>query len=354
MIKTLVLLASSFLASVLSILCVLLLARRFKLYDTIDERKVHTGNIPRLGGIGIFIGFVFGLVFFIFFIGFKSYLADHIWNLICGVSLIFIMGVWDDMRPWRARYKLLVQIAAAIIIISADFTFHRITLGSVGLTWNMGIFSYPITFCWIIGVTNAINLIDGIDGLAGTIACMVTLTFAIFFYMYGNISAFYVCLILASSLGGFLVFNLPFPRAKIFMGDGGSQFLGFILAVLPLMQNGNGLASIALPYAAAVLIIPIFDTFAAIWRRLREKRRIDSPDKQHLHHKLMMLGFSARQSLILLAIFQLIICQLIVTSARIKTAFASILIFSVYMLAILFFTVIHIRKEEVLDKSRLL
>lgn len=344
----------AFFISVVSIFCILLFTRHFGIYDRVDERKVHTGNIPRLGGIGIFFGFLSGLVIFGISTGSHNMLGNGVWNLVVGCSMIFVMGVWDDVKPWRARYKLLVQCTAAIIAICAGLKFSRISFGPTGYFLDMGIVSIPITFCWIIGVTNAINLIDGIDGLAGSISAMAALIYALIFYQNGSIGPMLVCFLLVVSISGFLVFNLPFPRAKIFMGDGGSQFIGFTLAVLPLLPNAQGEALIALPYAVAILLIPIFDTLAAIWRRVREKRSIDSPDKFHLHHKLLMMGFTAPHALLLLVLFQLIIGLLMITSMWLHGILADILLFTVYLMGILFFTVIHIRKEEILEKSSLL
>lgn len=341
----------SFVISVVSIFCVLLFTRHFGLYDRIDDRKVHTGNIPRLGGVGIFLGFLAGLVIFGISTGSHNFLGNGVWNIVIACSLIFIMGVWDDIDPWRARYKLLIQCIAAIFAICAGLKFSRITFGPADFSWDMGLVSIPLTFFWIIGVTNAINLIDGIDGLAGSISAMAALIYALVFFQNGSMGPMLVCVLLAVAIAGFLVYNLPFPRAKIFMGDGGSQFLGFALAVLPLMPNAQGEAIVALPYAAAVLIIPIFDTIAAIWRRVREKRSIDSPDKFHLHHKLMMMGFTAPHVLLVLVLFQLIIGLLMVTSMWLHGLLALILLFAVYLMGILFFTVIHIRKEEILEKS---
>lgn len=354
MAHNLYLLGIAFVSSVVSIFFVLLLSRHFGLYDTVDARKVHTGNIPRLGGVGMFLGFVIGLVVFAFDTGTNNFLGVKIWNLIVSCALIFFMGVWDDIKPWRARYKLMVQILAAVIVLSAEFTFQDISFAALRINIQMGWVSYIVTFCWIIGVTNAVNLIDGIDGLAGTVSAMSAATFGLFFLQAGNTGGMFICFLLSVSIMGFLVFNLPIPKAKIFMGDGGSQFLGYMLAVLPLLPNGQGGATISLPFAAAVLMIPIFDTVAALWRRSREKRSFFDPDKFHLHHKLMMLGFTARGSLLILVVFQLIIGLLIATSARIHGFLALTLLFTVYLLGLLFFTVVHIRKEEILEKSKLI
>jgi len=348
MLQQFVILCIAALISFVSILLVLFVTRRYKLYDQIDERKVHTGNIPRLGGIGIFIGFVSGLIILNVIDGRQNYLGNRMWFLIAGCSIIFVMGVSDDLKPWRARYKLVAQCIAAVLVIAAGFNFHHISFGPTGLNWTLGFLRYPLTFFWILGVTNALNLIDGIDGLAGSVSTMAALSYAVFFFWYDNYGAMLVCLLLAFSISGFLFFNLPFPKAKIFMGDGGSQFLGYMLAILPLINNGDGKPAIALPYAFGVLIVPIFDTFAAIWRRVREHRRIDSPDRLHLHHKLMLLGFSTRQSLVIVIVFQLIIGLLVTCSVALGGTFALIILFTVYLIGILFFTVIHIRKEQAL------
>ena len=258
MLNTILLLCISFATSFFSIFLILMFTKHFGLYDRIDERKVHTGNIPRLGGIGIFLGFIIGLIVFWFSSGKHNFLGNHIWNLIIGCAMIFTMGVWDDLNPWRARFKLLVQIGAAVLVISSGFVFSRITFSPLGFVWDMGWFGYVLTFGWIIGVTNAINLLDGIDGLAGSISAMAALTFAVFFFQSANIGAMLVCMLLAISIGGFLLHNLPFPKAKIFMGDGGSQFLGFTLAVLPLMPLSDGQASVGLPYACGRAYNPYF------------------------------------------------------------------------------------------------
>lgn len=340
----------SFIIAVLSVFLIIRLTTKFNIFDSTDHRKIHTGNIPRLGGIGIFTGFLTGIILFSLIFDTKS-LGNNLWTLVFGSAIIFVMGVWDDFKPWKPRYKLLAQCIAAIIVLLGNFTFSKITLGPVDFVWEMGIWKYPLTFVWIIGVTNAFNLIDGLDGLAGSIAALCAVIYALYFYKYGNIEAVLVCLLLFISVSGFLVYNLPFPKAKIFMGDGGSQFLGFVLSVLPLMNAIDGFATIALPYAAAVLMIPIYDTIAAIWRRLREKRRFDSPDRFHIHHKLMLMGFSEKQTLVVIVIFQLIIGIFVSCAVWIRGVFALVLLFAVYLMGILFFSIIHFKKQGILAKA---
>ncbi len=351
MIKDLLVLLIVFLSAAISVAAVLFLTKKFNLYDSIDDRKIHTGKVPRLGGIGIFIGFLIGVILFQRLFD-SSLLGNNLWTLAAGSALIFIMGVWDDLSPWKARLKLLAQCVAAILVLCGNFTFSRITFGYFDFVWDMGVWKYPLTFVWIIGVTNAFNLIDGLDGLAGGLAILSSAAYAIYFANYGNMPATFICLILALSVCGFMIFNAPLPKAKIFMGDGGSQFLGFVLSVLPLMHNASdGFATIALPYAAAILMIPLYDMIAAIWRRLRERRRIDSPDRFHLHHKLILMGFSPRESLVVILFFQVLICIFVSCAVWIHGIFAPILLLAVYLMGLLFFSIIHFRKKEILLRN---
>ena len=179
---------------------------------------------------------------------------------------------------------------------------------------------------------------------------MSCLTYAFFFGQYHNPEGIIICCVIAVSICRFLNINLPFPRAKIFMGVGGSQFLGYAVAILPLVPCKQGLDTISLQYVTAIIMIPIFDTFAVIWRRVREKRRIDSPDLFHIHHKLLMMGFSTPHSLVIHVILQLIISVPVCLSSWLQGLTAIILFGTVYLLGI-FFTVIHMRKEE-LEKTR--
>jgi len=345
-----ILVAVTFICSVLSVLFLIRFSQKHSIYDSTDDRKIHTGNISRLGGIGIFAGFVTGLVLLYFTFDIQT-LGNQLWALIAGSTLIFIMGVWDDIKPWRPRYKLIIQCVAALVILLGNFSFSRITISDLNFVWNMGPWRFPLTFIWIIGVTNAFNLIDGLDGLAGSLTALCALIFALFFFSYANTAAMMVCLILTLAICGFLCFNLPFPKARIFMGDGGSQFLGFVLSVLPLMNHVDGFATIALPYAAAVLMIPIFDTIAAVWRRTREKQKFSTPDRFHLHHKLMLIGFSGRQTLSIVVLFQLIISIFVSVAVWARGLVALVLLLAVYLMGLLFFTIIHFRKQGIIARA---
>jgi UDP-GlcNAc:undecaprenyl-phosphate GlcNAc-1-phosphate transferase len=348
----------SFILSFLSVALILNISHRMAWYDGINERKIHTGNIPRLGGIGF--AFSFMVCFFvvnIYFRGFNT--AARFFSEVVAFAFILIGGIRDDFKPLAPRYKLILQIGAALCILVSGHVFERLFFidGVDFLTFPAGkLLRYPLTFFWIVGMTNAINFIDGVDGLAGGVSLLAALSFGAIFVSRGiSGTSPLLCVCLAAALLGFLVFNAPFPRAKIFMGDGGAYFLGFALALFPLMRNGigytigdaagagAGAAEFSLPvlYTAAILLIPILDTTAAVWRRLRDGRRIDSPDRLHTHHKLMDLGLSAR--CIDAVLFSLQLCLSVLVYIAVKTSgyFSLVILFLAYAVGIGFFTVLH-------------
>ena len=334
--------------STVSMPLIILFSKKFNLYDTIDGRKVHTGQISRLGGLGITLAFSIALIILLT-TGYFAEIKQNILFLVLGAICITVMGIVDDIVTLPAKTKLVPQIIASSLVLVGGFKFSTLSFGIY--TINLGLLAYPLTFVWIIGVTNAVNLIDGIDGQCGGLSVVASATFCLCFFKEQNIPAMFICLSLICAIMGFLFFNLPLPKAKIFMGDGGSQTLGFVLSVLPLLSSKGGISTITILYAAAALMIPIFDTIAAIWRRLREHRSIGSPDRFHLHHKLMMFGFSNRQALLIVLLFQTIICIFLCCSIWMGGLLGTVLLFTIYLMGILFFTVIHIGKVRTIEES---
>jgi UDP-GlcNAc:undecaprenyl-phosphate GlcNAc-1-phosphate transferase len=271
---------------------------------------------------------------------------------LAAMILILASGVFDDFKPMAPRHKLILQIIAASLVVVPGYTFHSIIFTDLGILGELNWLRYPLTAFWIVGLSNAVNLIDGVDGLAGGVSALAAVFFAVIFSSIAGIGSVMVliCLCLGAALAGFLVFNLPFPRAKIFMGDGGSQFLGFVLALLPLINAGEEPIRFPLLYAAALLAIPIFDTFAALWRRGRDRRRIDDPDKLHIHHKLMNLGFNARGVDGILYALQIALGILVCLSLRYRGIHALILLGTAYVAAVGFFIVIHFVNLHVIRK----
>ncbi|GHV67399.1 undecaprenyl-phosphate alpha-N-acetylglucosaminyl 1-phosphate transferase [Spirochaetia bacterium] len=347
--ESVIILVSSFVFSGFAVALILHLARKKSWYDHINERKIHTGDVPRLGGVGFALVFAVA-AFFINFSSTGSYFGLRFLPSLLALILTLIMGVMDDFKPVAPRYKLIAHIFAALCVIIPGYSFHRL------LFFNMeGIPFFPVilvvlSFFWLVGLTNAINFIDGSDGLAGGISALVALSYALIFSSMGNTGMVVLfCGSLAAAIGGFLIFNLPIPQAKIFMGDGGAYFLGFVLALLPLVSAEDG-GGLPLLYAAALLIIPVFDAISAIWRRIRDKRRIDSPDRSHIHHKLFTLGLNAVGVAGTLYGLQIIISILVFLSVKYQGALSLVFLGAAYLVGISFFSGVHFLNQAALAK----
>jgi len=273
---------------------------KWGIVDTTNRRTIHRGRIPRIGGIGIALGTLLPLVLLYFYHNNVSEVffetpANPI-VVIGGGILISALGFLDDARGVPAKWKFLFQIAIAIGAYYLGFMIDR-----VYTPWGFvefGFLSLPLTILWIVGIINAFNLIDGIDGLSSGIAFFVSLT--IFILALRNMVEF-VALIsaaLAGAVVGFLLYN--FNPAKIFMGDSGSMFIGFILAVLSLKgaSKHSTLVSVLVPVVA--MGVPILDTTLAFLRRLLRNQPIFMADRQHIHHLLLSKGWNQRRVVITL------------------------------------------------------
>jgi len=275
----------------LSIPVVKKIANHVNALDIPNERKVHAKPMPRLGGLGIFFAFLVGYMFF----GQNTVKMN---SILIGSFIILIIGIIDDIKPINAKEKLLGQLLSAFVItIYGEILLNQIT--AFGLTINFGIFAYPITILFIIACMNIINLIDGLDGLAGGISSIFFMTIIVICFFQGRTTGleFTLALIMLGSTLGFLVHN--FHPAKIFAGDSGALFLGFIIAVISLLGfKGTVLTSVFVPLL--ILAVPILDTLFAILRRLVHHKRISDADKQHLHHQLLGMKFSHRNTVLII------------------------------------------------------
>ncbi len=338
--------------SVISVYLTIKFSKKHDLYDSVGGRKIHSGNVPRLGGLGFFTAFLISILIFHFrFPEMKIFSIEFFLILLASLS-IFIMGILDDIRNWKAILKLILQSFAAVLVLLAGFRFTEINFAPIGFYWDLKLLSYPITFLWLIGITNAVNLLDGIDGQAGCLSASLLISYVVIFLEYGvNPTVSYISLILVFSIVGFLFFNLSRPSAKIFMGDGGSQLLGFILAFLPLMKNTYGTEAIKLPFAICFLMLPIFDVIAAVWRRIREKQPISHGDQFHVHHKLMLIGLSSRKTLIVFMMLQIIIDIFVVVAIIIQGYVAFFTLVGIILLGLLFFYLLHAEKEKIVKKG---
>ena len=301
MVKTATLAAGmAFGLNIILIPIILRLSHHFRWYDPPDKRKIHKGLIPRLGGTGMFLSFAAAillspLLLSAFTGGGAAFPASpRILYPLAGMFLIHLLGLIDDFYNLKAALKFFLQLLAASIVTAGGYTIRSFSMPYLG-TFPLGVLAYPLTVLWIVGISNAINLIDGMDGLAGGICAFASLSIGIISLIQGEAVPAMLAFGLCGAILAFLCFNLP--PAKIFMGDSGSLFLGFTLAVLPLMGISKASAFGTLIVPITLLAIPIIDTAAAIQRRIKNKRSIISPDKEHIHHKLLDIGLSERQIL---------------------------------------------------------
>jgi len=280
----------AFVASILLTPIVKRLAYRIGAVDKPNYRKVHNHVMPRLGGLAIFIAFLMGIVI-------AQPMDDSMIAILIGSFVIVVTGILDDMFEITPKAKLIGQtVAAAIVIFFGGVQIDFINLPFGGKLF-FGYLSIPLTLIWIVGITNAINLIDGLDGLAAGVSSIALFTLATMAFIMSNVFVLVMALILAASTCGFLFYN--FHPAKIFMGDTGALFLGFMISVLALLGFKN-VAFVSLVIPIVMLGVPISDTFFAIVRRLLNKQPPFSPDKSHLHHRLMSIGFTHRQTVLLI------------------------------------------------------
>jgi UDP-GlcNAc:undecaprenyl-phosphate GlcNAc-1-phosphate transferase len=310
--------ATAVVANVIFMPAIIQLSHRKGFFDTVDARKVHTGNVPRLGGVGIFGAFVVGAIAggSIQVVGLSSQELSLVVArtplLIISFATIFSLGLVDDFSNIPAFRKLLGQVVAALLVVLAGYTIESFTIPFFWVEVNLGIAAAPVTVLYIIALSNAINLIDGIDGFAGGVSAFAALTFGVVGLVQGNTLVAVVSLALAGAIAGFLLFNLP--PARIFMGDSGSLFLGHILAVVPLLGLNAvpGRPGLAMMVPATILVIPLLDTASAIFRRARRGLPIHAPDREHLHHKLLDLGLTNRQILVVIYLYMAILGSLCV------------------------------------------
>ena len=251
--------------------------------DQPNERKVHQKLMPRMGGLAIYLSFVTGMLLMM-----PNH--EYFWPMLIGATIITATGMIDDLVELSAKVKLLGQIVAAAVVVANGIYVEFINL-PFGYVLELGMFGIPLTLLWIVGITNAINLIDGLDGLAAGVSAIVLMTITVIGFMDGNLFIVAISSVLLASTLGFLHYN--FHPAKIFMGDTGSLFLGYMLSVISLL-GFKGVTVFSLMVPLVILAVPISDTLFAIIRRLVNKQPLSAPDKSHLHHCLLRQGLSHR------------------------------------------------------------
>ncbi len=335
-------LAVAFLISFSTTPAVIALANKIKAIDVPkDERRVHKKPIPLIGGLAIFYGFVISVLCF-------AVIDRPTMGILIGSLIMVTIGVIDDMRDLNAKIKLVFQIIAALIVIY--FGIEVSYIANPFSNWfgpkyiNLGLWSIPLTIVWIVGVTNAVNLIDGLDGLAVGVSSIASVALLSLTILSKNLNVAIIIAALAGAGFGFLPYN--FNPAKIFMGDTGSTFLGFVLACISIQGLMKMYALISFAVPVLILGLPIFDTVFAILRRIAKKKPIMSPDRGHLHHRLIDMGFSQRQTVTILYTLTSLLCLTAVVMALKDALRGLILVFAVLLVLLVSIVVMEPKESQ--------
>jgi UDP-GlcNAc:undecaprenyl-phosphate GlcNAc-1-phosphate transferase len=295
------------------------LAHRVGAVDHPGPRKIHAAPIPRVGGLAVFLGFGIGLIFAAFATGYATSAQQQrlgYWSIlaVCA-AVVLVLGLVDDIRPVSFQWKFAFQILAATAVWWSGFRIEVLGIPFVSSGVHLGVWSLPLTILWIVGITNAFNLIDGLDGLAAGTALITMTVVAIIALQGGRIAVSAISVALVGSLVGFLRYN--FNPAQIFLGDSGSMFLGFSVAVIAIHGSQKNVAAVAVLGPLLIMGYPIIDTGLVVMRRLnsirndsagrggiryiaRNAHRVFLPDRGHLHHRLLDAGLSHRSAVLLL------------------------------------------------------
>ncbi|MGM9618383.1 MAG: MraY family glycosyltransferase [Oscillospiraceae bacterium] len=280
-----------------------------------DERRMHKEPIPRLGGLAIFFGFIVSILLFV-------PMSRQLQGILLGAVIIVVLGVVDDITPLHAGLKFAVQIIAALIPVLHGVSISVVSNPNVfseNPWWFMGGWSIPVTVIWIVAITNSVNLIDGLDGLAVGVSAISSATFLIIALIVAEGEISILCAALLGACVGFLPYNKN--PAKMFMGDTGSTFLGFILATISVqgMFKMYAIISFAVPFL--ILGLPIFDTAFAFCRRIAHGQNPMKADRGHVHHRLIDMGLSQKQAVATLYVISTILglsAVVLTTSGEIK------------------------------------
>lgn len=305
-----------------------------------DGRRMHKKPVARLGGLAIVCGFLVSILFNVVSTDGFGFDAQLI-GLLAGVSIILAVGIADDIKPINAKIKLLFQIAAALVVmLLSDTRIESITNPFVpgGYSYLEPYISYPLTIIWIVGITNAVNLIDGLDGLAAGVSSICSLSLFFISIMRTDISepvalfAAIITISLAGSSLGFLPFN--FHPARIFMGDTGATFLGFTLAAVTIHGTLKSYAAMSIAIPLLILGLPLFDTAFAVLRRLLNGKSPIKADRGHLHHRLIDMGLSHKQSVLVLytASGALGLCAIVLANRGALSAIILLLSVSIFII----------------------
>ena len=288
------------------------------LVDVPNERKIHKGLISRLGGVAIWTSVMLTFVFLVILSYYPK--GQGLSAIIVGGSLMFLMGLIDDIYGLNAKFKLFIQIAIATIVILLGVRIEYF-FNPWGSNIELGLLSYPITLLWIVGITNAINFIDGIDGLAGSVVSISALAIGIVSLVLAPATPItaLIAFILMGAMCSFLTFN--YNPAKIFMGDSGALYAGFLLATLSITGIVKTSTGITMYLPILILAVPLLDIAFSSTRRILKGSSPFVADSEHIHHKLLHAGYSQDRLVLLLASFSMVCALLSIFVVTTKSKF---------------------------------
>ena len=340
---------AAFIFSILSVPLVRKMCLKEGYYDLPGERKIHKKPIPRLGGIAIWLGTIFSLITVVLVQGAYPF-GNSISAILVGGTIMFILGMVDDTYGLSAKFKFFVQIGAALITFLLGIKIGYVYIPFLDIHWDLGALSFLITILWVVGLSNAFNFIDGVDGLAGTLGATSAITLGIIalFIQPPQDTCTLLCFILAGAIVGFLVFN--YNPARIFMGDSGSLFMGFLLATLSITGIMEGNSTIGIIVPMFILAIPILDiTFSSLRRILKGVSPFHA-DSEHIHHKLLHAGLSQNMTVLTLVFFAL--CFGAIATFLMKFSLAKYGIYAIIILIIMLVLSIYSRLTAISEKEK--
>jgi UDP-GlcNAc:undecaprenyl-phosphate/decaprenyl-phosphate GlcNAc-1-phosphate transferase len=322
----LIVLAAGTLLSLLFTPLVTSTALALGLVDAPGGRKVHLVSVPRVGGIAVTAGAGFALTAAAWVeprqAGWTS--LSPLGPILAGAGLVFVIGLIDDLRGLPVWPRLTVQVVAAVVVMASGLLIERITIS--GETWPLGLLAWPVTLLWIVGLTNAFNFIDGIDGLAAGIAVIVGATCTAILIGRNHLPEALLLVALVGAAQGFLVYNLP--PASIFLGDSGSLTFGFVLATTAITGWQKGATALATGVPLLLFALPLADAVTAVFRRSRRRphrpritltsllHQIVEPDREHIHHRLTRRGWSTRRTVLVLYGITLVLSGIALATAN--------------------------------------
>lgn len=294
-----------------------------------DERKIHKKPIPLLGGLSIYIAFSLSLILK------KGSINANEMGILIGATIIVIGGFIDDLKEIKPYQKLIFQILAAIILIKFGVVIKVITnpFSSYNMYLNLKCVSIPLTIMWVVGITNAFNLIDGLDGLAAGVAFISSVTIFIIAMLNNRSDAALLTLILSGSILGFLPYN--FNPASIFMGDTGSQLLGFLLSAIAMNGAIKSATAFSISVPILALGLPIYDTLFAMIRRKINGKPIMKADRGHLHHRLLDMGLSQKKAVLIMYLISAILGGISIIAMQISNQRAYFLVTVVIIIIVI-------------------